>query len=235
MRRFVTSLAAAAAVLWVMGVAAPPVASAQQSVNLSVGGFTPRGLDGRSDDDVLVNNLDFLLFEVKDFNGAVLNAEWLVGFGDWIEGGLGIGWYAKTSPAIYRHFTNSDGSEIEQDLKLRVVPFSATVRILPLGREAGFQPFIGAGVGVLRYRYSETGQFIDFDDLSIFNDTFVGSGTATGPVILGGLRVPVGSVDVGFELRHQSGTDELPIEEQFAGPEIDLGGMNYLLTFNVRF
>ena len=235
MRRFVRSLAAAAAVTFVLGGLATPVASAQQSVNFSLGGFVPRGLDGRSNDDVLVNNLDFLIFEIKDFNGAVINADWLIGFGDWLEAGLGIGWYSKTSPALYRNFTNADGSEIEQDLKLRVTPFTATVRVLPLGRDAGFQPFIGAGVGVLRYRYSETGQFVDFNDLSIFNGNFVGSGTATGPVILGGFRVPVGSVDVGFEVRHQSGTDELPVEEQFAGPEIDLGGMNYLLTFNVRF
>jgi hypothetical protein len=235
MRRFAASLAASAAALVVLGLIAAPSASAQQSVNFSIGGFTPRGFDGRSNDDVLVNNADFLIFEVKDFNGPVVNAEWLIAFGDHVEGGLGIGWYSKTSPAIYRNFTNADGSEIEQDIKLRVIPFSATVRLLPLGRRAGIQPYLGAGVGVLRYRYSESGQFIDFNDLSIFNSTFVGSGTATGPVILGGIRFPVSSVDIGFEVRHQSAKGELPAEEQFAGPEIDLGGMNYLFTINVRF
>ena len=235
MRRFAASLAAVAAVLVVLGFIATPVASAQQSVNFSIGGFTPRGFDGRSNDDVLVNNMDFLLFDVNDLNGPVVNADWLIGFGDWLEGGLGIGWYSRTSPAIYRNFTNADGSEIEQDLKLRVIPFSATVRILPLGRNAGIQPYIGGGVGVLQYRYSESGGFIDFGDLSIFNSTYVGSGTATGPVILGGIRFPVSTTDIGFEMRHQSGKAELPPEEQFAGPEIDLGGMNYLFTINVRF
>ncbi|MCC7416685.1 MAG: hypothetical protein IT176_06035 [Acidobacteria bacterium] len=234
MRRPVHSSAAAAAVLLVLGVLAPPAASAQQSVNFSVGGFVPRGLDGRPNTDVLVNNLDFLIFDLKDFNGASLNAEWLIGLGDFVEAGLGAGWYAKTSPAIYRRFTHADGSEIEQDLKLRIVPFSATLRILPLGRR-GVQPYLGIGAGVLRYRYSETGDFVDLTDRSIFRDNFVATGTATGPLILGGVRFRIEEIDLGFEMRHQAGKGELPEDLDFSGSRIDLGGMNYLFTLNVHF
>ena len=234
MRRLVRSLGVAAAALFVTGVLAAPPAMAQQSVNFSVGGFVPRGLDGRDSTDVLANNLDFLIFDLDDFKGATVNAEWLIALGSHFEGGLGVGWYSKTSPAIYQDFTHSDGSEIEQDLKLRVVPFSATMRFLPLGRRS-FQPYIGFGAGILNYRYSETGEFIDFSDRSIFNDNFVASGTAVGPLILGGVRFGVGSTDVGFEMRHQSGKGDLPADLDFSGTTIDLGGMNYLFTINVRF
>ena len=243
MGRFASSAAATAAALLVTGLVGTPSASAQQSrqsINLSVGGFVPRGADGRPASDVLVNNLRTLIFEVKDFNGPTANAEWLIAFGNNIEGGLGVGSYSRTAPAVYRNYTNSNGSEIEQDLKLRVVPFTATVRLLPLGRSGGFQPYIGGGVGVLRYRYSESGDFVDFSNRSIFHEAagFVGQGSATGPVILGGARFNLGTVDVGFEARHQAGKGDLPTappEGPFAGTQIDLGGMSYLATFNIRF
>ena len=35
-------------------------------------------------------------------------------------------------------------------------------------------------------------EFIDFSDFTIFRDSFSANGTAVGPVILAGLRVPVG-------------------------------------------
>jgi hypothetical protein len=234
MRRLVTSLSAVSIAALVLGFIATPSASAQQSVNLYLGGFVPRSLDARPDDDVLVNDQNFLDFRIRDFNGATFGGEYLVGFGDYLEGGLGIGYYQRTVPSVYLLQVNENGSEISQDLKLRVVPFTATVRFLPLGHHAPIQPYIGAGVGVLRYRYSETGQFVDSDN-SIFNGNFVGTGTATGPIILGGVRLPLGQFDLGGEIRYQAAKGDLPADQTFAGPRIDLGGVNYLVTFNIKF
>ncbi len=91
------------------------------------------------------------------------------------------------------------------------------------------------GVGVFGWRYSEYGQFVDPDTLAIFNGTFVGSGSAVGPVVLGGVRVPMGPTAAGFEARWQSAKGSLPADQGFAGTKIDLGGMNYLFTFSIRF
>ena len=41
--------------------------------------------------------------------------------------------------------------------------------------------------------------------------------------------------DIGFEARWQSAAGKLPADQDFFGTEIDLGGMNYLATFNIRF
>ena len=57
MRRLLLSLSAVALV---SGFIAAPIASAQQSVSFYIGGFTPRALDARPDDDVLVQNGTFL-------------------------------------------------------------------------------------------------------------------------------------------------------------------------------
>ena len=147
MRRQVLSLVV---VLFVSGLVAPATGYAQQAVNFYVGGFVPRGEDARTDNDVLVGNLADagLAFKIGDFNGVTFGGEWLFGLGEHLDAGVGLGIYSQSVPSVYRNLTHSDGSEIEQDLKLRVVPFTATVRFLPLGRVAAIQPYIGAGVGV---------------------------------------------------------------------------------------
>jgi hypothetical protein len=215
-------------------VLAPASSFAQQSLNLSIGGFTPRGIDARDPQDVLLDDSSYLAFRIKDFNGAQIGAEYLVGFGQWLEGGLGVGFYRRTVPSVYSDFVNTNGSEIEQDLRLRMVPFTATVRLLPLGRNNGIEPYIGAGVAIINWRYSEAGDFVDFTDGTIFPARYVGSGTATGPVVLGGARFPFGSWAIGGEIKYQNAIGDLP-SDQFLVPKIDLGGWSYSATFNVRF
>ena len=50
--------------------------------------------------------------------------------------GLGLGLYTRTVPSTYADLVNESGGEIEQRLKLRTVPFNASFRLLPFGREA---------------------------------------------------------------------------------------------------
>lgn len=215
---------------------APRLASAQQSVNFYLGGFVPRAEDARDRQDVLVQDRSFLDFNVADLNGPTIGGEWLVGFGDKFDAGLGVGFYQRSTPAAdrFKEFQGT-GAPILADLKLRVVPFAATIRFLPLGHHDGIQPYIGGGVGVFAWRYSEVGDFVANDNVTIIHGSFVGSGSATGPVILGGVRVPIGSWGVGGEIRYQSATGNLPADQDFAGSKIDLGGMTYAVTINARF
>jgi hypothetical protein len=223
-----------------VGIVAPAPGFAQQSFNIYLGGFAPASEDARSrnggrSDDVLVNNLNFLSFNLEDFSNVTAGGEWLVGLGPMVDAGVGLGLYSKSVPSVYAELINDNGSEIEQELKLRIVPMTFTLRFLPTGHHSAVQPYIGAGVGIYRWRYSESGQFVDLFDNSIFRNSYVASGGASGPVILGGLRFPVGSWDIGGEVRYQNAEGKLPIDQGFSGSKIDLGGMNYLLTFNVRF
>jgi hypothetical protein len=215
--------------------AAPSVSYAQQSFNIYLGGFVPRGEDARSDDDVLIQDLNVpLAFNIDDFHGFTFGGEWLVGLGDFAEAGLGVGYYRRTVPSVYADEVENDGTEIEQDLRLRIAPVTATVRFVPTGRQSAVQPYIGAGVGIFGWRYSEVGEFVDADGF-VFRDRSVGSGATAGPVILGGVRFPAGSWDIGGEIRWQSAQGELPDDEGFFGSEVDLGGVSYMATFNIRF
>jgi hypothetical protein len=233
MRRWLLSLSAVALVA---GFIATPVASAQQSLNLYVGGVALRAEDARDSNDVLVQDRTFLDFNIGDFNGGTIGGEWLVGLGNLFDAGLSLGFYQRTVPALdsFAEFEGT-GAPVEADLKLRVVPFAATFRFLPLGHRAGIEPYVGAGVGVFAWRYSETGDFVTSDNVTIVHGNFVGSGSKAGPVVLGGVRVPIGPVAVGGEIRYQSAVANLPGDQGFAGTRIDLGGFNYLLTFNIRF
>src|SRR5690606_11082107 len=109
-----------------------------------------------------------------------------------IEVGGGVGFYQRTVPSIYADYVDEDGTEIDQDLKLRVIPVTAAVRFFPLSRDVGFQPYIGAGVAFNRRRYSETGEFLDFNDRSIFRVNFVDEGTKAGPRFLAGVVFTIG-------------------------------------------
>ncbi|MEP6918556.1 MAG: outer membrane beta-barrel protein [Acidobacteriota bacterium] len=208
----------------------------RQAIGVTVGGFFVKPEDSRVNGDVLFADLDSLLFNVKDFNGGTITGEWLVGISNYLEVGVGAGFYQRSVPSIYRSQVNVDGSEIEQALKLRIVPVTATVRFLPIGH-GSVEPYVGVGIGAFNWRYSETGEFVDDRDNSIFRGNYVAKGTAIGPVVVAGIRAPFADAfDIGGEVRYQKADgDTKPDTSQLLGDRIDLGGWNASLTFHVRF
>jgi hypothetical protein len=231
MRRLLLSLGI---VGLVTGVLAPTPGYAQQSVNFYVGGFVPRSLDARALGDVIFNDLTFLSFDPNQFRSAAVGGEWEFPLISHLDGSLGLGISSKSVGSVYTSLVNTDGTDIPQTLKLRIVPFTALIRFLPLPRDAPIQPYIGAGVGIFAWRYSETGSFVDANN-NVFQGNYVGSGTTTGPVVIVGATVPLGAWGIGFEGRYQSAVGNLPADQGFAGTKIDLGGWTYGATFKVRF
>jgi hypothetical protein len=224
-----------------VGLTAPASAQVVQSFQVNGGGFFPRGFDGRPSDDVLVENLSVaepLLFDIDDFRGFTVNAEWGVGVSRRLEFAAGVGYYRSTVPSVYRNLVDVSGREIEQDLRLRIVPISGVVRLMPFGRASEIQPYIGAGVSALNYRYSEAGEFVDLTDFSTFPARFVASGTAPGGLFLAGVRFPIGGDIYGLttEYRYQWGTGETGgADEGFLADKIDLSGGNFTFGFLMRF
>jgi opacity protein-like surface antigen len=213
-------------------------ADARHSVGFNLGYFMVKSEDGRPDRcftgdddcDTLVANLratDPLFFEIKDFNSVTFGGEWLYAVSDYIESGVSVGFYRRTVPSIYDELVKPSGAEIQQDLKLRMIPITATVRFLPAGRGGPVEPYVGGGVGFINWRYSESGEFVDSSD----GTTFVG------PVLLGGVRFPAGELmTVGAELRWQKAEgDTNSVESQLLGNKIDLGGTSINFTFHIRF
>ena len=65
------------------------------------------------------NNLSFLVFDIADFNGPAVGGDFFVSVGSFVEVGVGLGYYQRTVPTVYDRFVDEDGTEIEQDMKLR--------------------------------------------------------------------------------------------------------------------
>ena len=216
-------------------------AAAQQTLNFSFGYFAVKGEDARVDRDILVTNRNAFVFEVKDFNAPTVGGEWLIPLGNYFEAGAGVSFSRRTVPSVYQALVNADGSEIEQDFIMRLVPVAFTVRVLPLGQSNGVQPYFGGGLGIISWRYSESGDFVDARcangrNCSIFRDSFVASGNKTGPLALAGIRFAGDSLSAGAEIRFQKA--EASLGSSFAGltdPTIDLGGWTYQFTVGLRF
>jgi hypothetical protein len=230
--------------------ASPASAQVVQSLNLGGGFFSPKGFDSRVDGDVLVRDAfgdylpaypdlsDALAFDMSDFRGGQVFAEWNAAFGDHVELGVGVGHYRRSVPTVYWDLVDDFGDEIEQTLRLRVAPLTAVVRFLPFGDASSVQPYVGAGVGMFNFRYSEFGRFVDPETLDIDDGRFTATGWAPGAVVLGGVRVPLGGDVYGLTLegRYNIATgDTGGIEAGFLDEKIDLGGGQFNIGFLVRF
>jgi opacity protein-like surface antigen len=230
--------------------------AARHTVNFTFGRFTPRGEDARAEGDVLNANRTFLTFDIEDFKGGTFGFEYLIPIGNFVEAGAGISFYRKTVPSVYSDFIDSDGTEIDQELRLRTIPLAFTVRALPFGQSSPVQPYVGGGLALTKWSYTEVGEFIGDDALCatvgappdcIVDAEFEGDGWKSGLLFLAGLRWAAETVSVGGEFRFQrdlgnptlsdiaSGDAEPDLSDDFFGPTIDLGGWTLQGTIGLRF
>lgn len=212
-------------------------ADAKSTVNFSIGYFMLKGLESRVEEDVLLNNLQNehpLLFEINDFNSATFGVEYLLGIGSNFEAGVGVGYTQRTVPTIYEDLVRPGQVEIEQELKLKQVPVSFTGRVLLLPRGSAVEPYVGAGLVAIRYKYSEVGDFVDING-DVFPERYVAEGVAVGPTVFGGVRAAVDRYTVGGEVRWQQAEGKDLFEKGFLGDRLDLGGWNLNFTFGFRF
>ncbi len=227
-----------AALLVGMVWAAP--AMAQQTLSLNVGWFTVRGIADRVPGDTVVANLFAespyaLSYRMSDFDNVTYGVDWLFPLGEFFEGGVGVNYYSRTVPSFYRDLTDESGADIRQNLGLRTVPVTASLRFLPTGRHFPIQPYVGFGVSVIPWRYSEVGDFVDTSQ-NIYTANYHDSGVTVGPMVMAGIRIPVAHVfALGGEVRYLKADAPLDPTVGFLGDRIDLGGISYLATFNIKF
>jgi len=224
--------------LWIAAVLVGAPASAQivQSVSVGMGLFFPRGFDSRNSADTLVADLIAdvpLEFDIGQFKSGQFFGEWNIQFGNHLEVGAGVGYYRSQVLSAYRNRVS-----VAQVLHLQIVPVTGIARFFPFGTPSTVQPYVGAGISALQWRYSESGRFVDTRDNSEFNGSFAATGSTIGRVFLGGLRVPVGSSmeALTVEWRYQFGvgkTGGLPAG--FLGDKIDLSGGTVNFGFLGRF
>lgn len=140
-----------------------PLSLQGQSINLKVGGFYPA-----LESDLWAQDLNDLAFEKQDLLGVYWGAELEMEMGRYFTGSFETGYYEQDVRTVYRDWEYEDGSAINQDISLRITSVEAGFKLYPMGYRNVFNPYIGAGVGAYFWKYYQGGEFIDFDDGSIY-------------------------------------------------------------------
>jgi hypothetical protein len=99
---------------------------------------------------------------------------------------FGFEYSRATINSEYRHFVDNNRLPITQRTQMQQMNLSASAKIalIPRGREVGrlawiprpVAPYVGGGAGFLRYTFEQSGDFVDFVDLSVFGATLRSSG-----------------------------------------------------------
>jgi len=208
---------------------------------LRLGGFRPSGNSTFWSDNEAVFTL-----ANSDFSDVVVGSSYVATLANHFEVGLNVDFYNSTYPSDYRELVDQAGFPIVHDSTLAMVPLTIDLRLLPAGRYRPAAPgrralkpvfYVGGGIGLNFWEYSEAGDFIDFSepDLPIFGTTYRDSGTAFLTSATTGLEFPVSPrFQVTFEGRYSWSKAELAGDFGGLG-EIDLGGLSLYVGASFRF
>ena len=213
----------------------PGTASAG-NLDLRLGAFLPRTDSNLFVDDAALYVKDGNPLQKKDWRGFAGGIGYNAKLAPNIELGVHLDGYGRTLHTSYRDFVTDSGREIQQSLKLEIVPLGVSLRIIPTSRHARFTPFVAGGADLFFYNYEEFGDFVDFDDPAnpVISDAFKASGVAGGFHVGGGLGVAVtDDIRLVGEYRYLIAKDDMG--DDFRGNEIDLSGSMITFGVNVRF
>jgi len=208
-----------------------PTEAAASGIEVRLGGMLPRANSILFDDSLSLYNV-----EKKDFAGAFGGIEFTKTLSRNLELGLSVDGYGREIPTSYRDYTRPSGREIEQTLRLAIVPASAILRVLPGGRYRTLTPYAGVGVAAIFWQYEEFGDFIDFGQSGrpILFDSFKSTGSTVGLVLNAGLRYRINEdFQVTADVRSFAGDQKM--SGDFAPNRIDVSGTAVTLGFRVNF
>ena len=190
---------------------------------------------GRVETDLLLIEHHDLVFEIGDFNGAMVGAEWLVAIGERYEAGLGVSYMQRTVPTEHVRAIDTGGAGIPRTLGLRQIPLAVTARVLPLGQSYRVQPYAGGGIALIAWRFSESGDFALSNGRVFRDEEYQATGSAVGPVLVFGMRVAGDRLAFGAEGRYQKARGSFgPSFARVVDPDIDLDGWTLGVTAGVR-
>ncbi len=186
-----------------------------------------------------------LTVDKGDFNGLSAAGEVTVRAIDRLDAALNLGVEWSNTRSEFRDWVDDNDLPIEQNTRFTRVPVTVGVKayLLERGRRISelawipnkWAPYLGAGAGIVWYRFEQIGDFVDFDTLEIFFDEFVSRGSSPVAYLAGGLDFSLGPRWlVNGEARYSWASAKMG--RDFVGfDNIDLAGFRAMLGFSVRF
>jgi outer membrane protein W len=195
--------------------------------------------------DVFAFSHDNLTVGRGDFAGSTVSADAAFTLTPRLALQASAGYSGRTVPSEFRDWVDNNDLPIEQSSVLRRIPLTIGLRyyLVPPGRSLGrlawvptrLAPYVGAGVGQVWYRFRQSGDFVDYQTLDVFNETLESSSWApTGYGAVGldyALNAKVGLVT---EARYDYARARMGID--FEGfDRIDLSGFSATVGLAFRF
>lgn len=186
---------------------------------------------------------DQLTIEPKDFNAPGFGTDLGITLTDRIDLMIGFDYSQSTTNSEYRRYVDNNRLPIEQETLLRGANIGAGLKfaLTERGRDVGrlawvprkVVPYVGAGGGMMWYQVRQTGDFVDYVDLSVFPDVFESEGWTPSVHILGGVDVRVlRRAYVSFDARYLWASGDLGRDWIDFDP-IDLSG--FRLSAGINF
>jgi len=184
-----------------------------------------------------------LTVDRKDFNAPSLGLDLDLQVTPRVTAMAGLDFSRSTTASEYRNFVDNNRLPIEQTTELREVNLSGSVKaaLTPRGREVSqhawipsmVTPYVGAGAGVMRSTFSQTGDFMDFTDSSVFPHTYSSESWSPSAHVFGGVDVK-GWKRVYFTGEARYIWSSADLSSDFSGfKPIDLSGLH--VTGGVRY
>jgi hypothetical protein len=188
---------------------------------------------------------DQLTIDGDAFNAPAVGAQVGLALAPRVEVLAGVEASGSETPSEYRRFVDNNGVAITQTTKLRTVGVTGAVKVflMPRGRSIsrlawiprGLAPYVGAGGGAVHYDFIQTGDFVDFADLSVFSDVFQSKGWAPSAHLFGGVDLQAyRRLYVQLEARYQWAAGTLDDEFIDFDP-IDLAGFRTIAGISILF
>ncbi len=210
------------------------------SLAFNMGYGVPKG--GSDIYDFVTNELTV---NKSDFSSMVLGGSFGVRLTNRVEVSLDISYANSNTPSEDRLYVDQDDLPIEQSTRLSRMPVTATVKafLFERGRKISqlawvpgqWSPFVGVGGGRVYYNFRQNGDFVDYETLEIFSDTFRSKGDAGIFHVLAGAEW---SLSPRFYLTGEGRYSwaEAKMDRDFVGFEpIDLSGFQGTVGLALRF
>lgn len=189
---------------------------------------------------------DELTLGRSDFAGGDFGADVALHVGARTDLVLGFASSSARERSEFRDWVDNNDQPIEQYTRFSRVPLGASLRyhLRPRGRSIGsvawiptaaFVPWVGVGAGMMKFRFEQAGDFIDYQTFDVFSDRFVSTGWAPylQGAVGGGWNISQHWL-VNGELRYVTGRAELG--SAFEGfDKLDLSGLTAAVGLGFRF
>jgi hypothetical protein len=214
----------------------PPAAT----LELRVGRFAA-GASG----DIYQHMTENFTLGQKDFAATSFSADAAFRASDRVDVVVGGAFARSARGSESRNYVDQDDQPILQETRLTKIPLGAGVRVYPLSRgvavgkyawiPASFTPYAGAGVGLMHYKLEQDGDFVNYQDFSIFNDELQSSGNAA---------MAYGEAGAAYWMNHRVGLTggarytfaKAALRRDFEGfDDIDLSGFQASAGLALRF